>query len=232
MSRSAVDVYIDYKSPYSYLAVEPAWRIEEDYDVELRWLHYTLDIPSFLGSGRVDEEGKVVESDRTERQWRGIRYAYADVRRYANLRGLTVRGPRKIWDSSLAAIGMLWAQRQQHFRQYNDLVYERFWKRELDVEDPEVLASVLAEVGAETAGFLDFLAGEGRREHDEIRARAEERGVWGVPTFVVDDEVFFGREHVSMVRLRLHERGLARNDAVVPDVSHAWRPTEFEETVL
>ena len=48
-----------------------------------------------------------------------------------------ILGTRKIWDSSLAAIGMLWAKRQgkRQFRAYHDRVFERFWRRELDIED-------------------------------------------------------------------------------------------------
>jgi hypothetical protein len=57
-----------------------------------------------------------------------------DARSLANRRGLTVRGPQKLFDSSIAAIGMLHAQRHDVFRKCNDLVFERFWKRALDIE--------------------------------------------------------------------------------------------------
>ena len=45
----------------------------------------------------------------------------------------------------IAAIGMLWAKRQGKgkFRAYHDLVFERFWRRELDIEDPEAIAAVI-----------------------------------------------------------------------------------------
>ena len=71
-----------------------------------------LDIPSFLGSARVDESGRVIEEERNAHQWRRVRYSYMDCRRQANKRGLIIRGPQKIWDSTLAACGMLYAKRQ------------------------------------------------------------------------------------------------------------------------
>jgi 2-hydroxychromene-2-carboxylate isomerase len=188
-----VAVYIDYKSPYAYLAKEPTWELERDFDVRLKWLPYTLDIPSFLGS---------VE-DRNEHQWRRVRYSYMDARRLANRRGLTVRGPQKIFDSSIAAIGMIFAQRADVFRKYNDLVFERFWKRELDIEDPAAIAKVIEESGASAAGFADFVAGEGRREHERIRREAEELGVFGVPSYVIDGEIFWGGDRMWMVREKL-----------------------------
>jgi 2-hydroxychromene-2-carboxylate isomerase len=225
MKTKTIELYIDHKSPYAYLAVEPAWELERDFDVSLDWLPYTLDIPDFLGSARVDADGKVVAENRSAHQWRRVKYSYMDVRRYANLRGLTVRGPQKIWDSSLAAIGMLWAKSRGGVRPYNDIVYQRFWQRALDIEDVGVVESVLREAGADSAGFAGWAEGEGRELHDRIRSQAEVQGVFGVPTFVLDGELFWGREHLALIRLRLYELGLARADAVNPlEVSHAWRP--------
>ena len=68
----------------------------------------------------------------------------------------------------IAAIGMLWAKRQGKgkFRAYHDLVFERFWRRELDIEDAEAIAAVLSEVHADRTGFRSYLAGAGRIEHD------------------------------------------------------------------
>ena len=132
-------VYTDYKSPYAYLAKDLIYRLEDEFRVRLDWLPYTLDIPSYLGSARLDERGEVVESERSPHQWRRVRYSYMDCRRQARKRGLVILGTRKIWDSSIAAIGMLWAKRQgaAAFRAYHDRVFERFWRRELDIEDAE-----------------------------------------------------------------------------------------------
>jgi 2-hydroxychromene-2-carboxylate isomerase len=105
----------------------------------------------------------------------------------------------------LAAIGMLWAKRQGTavFRAYHDRVFERFWRRELDIEDPSVIAAVMAEIGAVTIGLDDYLAGEGLREHAAICAAAETAGIFGVPSFIIDGELFWGREHLPSIRQML-----------------------------
>lgn len=193
MAAKDLRIYIDYKSPYAYLAKDPAYDLEREFGVTFTWLPYVLYIPDFLGT---------VEG-RNEHQWRRVRYSYLDARRLANRRGLTVRGPQKIFDSSLAAIGMLYAQRRGAFRKYNDLAFERFWKRELDIEDREAIRRVLEQSGAETAAFFDFAEGEGRRELDRINREAEALGVFGVPTFVIDGELFWGGDRIWMVREKL-----------------------------
>lgn len=197
-----VTVYSDYKSPYAYLAKGPSYELAAEFPGRVDWLPYTLDIPSFLGSAEVDAEGRVVHAERNAHQWRRVRYSYMDSRRQARRQGLTILGPRKIWNSSPAAIGMLFAKRHgvEVFRAYHDRVFDRFWKRQLDIEDAAILRAVLDEAGADAADFASFLAGEGRRELDAVQEAAHQAGVFGVPTFVVDGEIFWGREHLADVR--------------------------------
>jgi len=200
-----VTVYTDYKSPYAYIAKDLIYQMAGETGAVLDWLPYTLDIPSYRGSAEVDDAGKIISENRTPHQWRQVRYAYMDCRREANKRGLILRGTQKIWDSSIAAIGLLWAKRQGEaiLRGYTDRTFERFWRRELNIEDVAVVEGVLGEAGADVAGFAAFLAEPGRMEHDAIRQAAEAAGVFGVPSFFVDGELFWGKEHLPAIRERL-----------------------------
>jgi 2-hydroxychromene-2-carboxylate isomerase len=196
-----IKVYSDYKSPYAYLAKDLAYDLEQETGVALEWLPYTLDIPAYLGSATLDAGGKVVEQSRNAHQWRRVKYSYLDCRREANRRGLTVRGPRKIFDSTLANIGMLYAKRHGVFRAYHDRVFERFWQRDLDIESAAALAAVLTECGADAKDFPAFLAGEGGRQLEAIQREAEAAGVFGVPSYLIDDgDLYWGREHLPRIR--------------------------------
>jgi 2-hydroxychromene-2-carboxylate isomerase len=200
--RRTLIAYTDYKSPYAYLAKDPSYDLERDLPVRLEWRPYILDIPQYLGSARIDEQGQVIEQDRNPHQWRRVRYSYMDCRRQARKRGLVIRGTRKIWDSSLAAAGMLYAQRYGDavFRRYHDSIFERFWKRELDIDDAAVIAGVLAKAGAKDAAAFPAWTAEGRAQVAAISREAEAAGVFGVPTFVLDGEIFWGREHLPDIR--------------------------------
>ena len=199
-------VYTDFKSPYAYLAKDLIYAMEDELGVYGDWRHFTLDIPSYLGAARVDDDGQVIESTRSEHQWKRVKYAYMDVRRYANLRGLIVRGTQKIWDTSMAGAALYKAKQSGRdvMRRFMDDVFERFWKRELDVEDSQVLTACLSAAGADADGFEQFANNEGKTMHDELRQEAWDTGVFGVPTFrLVDDELFFGREQIPLVRWKL-----------------------------
>jgi 2-hydroxychromene-2-carboxylate isomerase len=146
---------------------------------------------------------------RDPHHWRRVRYSYMDARRYANRQGLTLMGPKKIFYARPANAGMLYAQKHGAFRAYNDTAFDRFWRRAFDVEDVAAVEALLVEAGA-PYGFPDFLAGEGGAEHDRLRNEAEASGVFGVPMFVFDKELFWGGDRIGLLRERLDERGVAR----------------------
>jgi 2-hydroxychromene-2-carboxylate isomerase len=109
--RHTITVYTDYKSPYAYLAKDLTYDLARDFPISIEGRPYILDIPTYLGSARVDGAGRVIEAARNAHQWRRVRYSYMDCRREARKRGSTIRGTQKICDSTLAGAGMLYALR-------------------------------------------------------------------------------------------------------------------------
>jgi len=204
MANSLI-VYFDYKSPYAFVAKAPVYRLEQDFGIAVDWRPYSLHIPDFLGTVEVDETGKVVGGTRNEHQWRRTRYLYMDARRLARDTGqdLMIKGPARVFQSRTAHIGALYAQQQGFFRPYHDLVFDRFWKRELDIDDVDAVAAAVAEAGGDADGFRAYCAGDGQREHDAVIEQANEIGIFGVPSFVLDGELFWGNEHLPSVRARL-----------------------------
>eukprot|EP00658_Telonema_sp_P-2_P023906 TRINITY_DN19587_c0_g1_i3.p1 TRINITY_DN19587_c0_g1~~TRINITY_DN19587_c0_g1_i3.p1 ORF type:complete len:429 (-),score=75.49 TRINITY_DN19587_c0_g1_i3:50-1336(-) len=157
-----LDVYIDVKSPYAYLAIDPIRTLERDFWVRLNWLPFSLDIPSYLGGHTVkngwhgDSLNRTAtkKETRTGAQWNAVRYSYMDCRRYANLRRppLRVLGTQKIWDTRLVHKTILWvkATHPTRLHRFIDRVYELFWARALDVESMQALESLLQECGVST----------------------------------------------------------------------------------
>ena len=217
ISDAPLIVYIDFKSPYAFIARKPTLALAKGLGIDVDWRPLTLDIPSYLGSARLNDKGKVVESKRSPKQWAMVKYAYRDARRYAALQGYTLRGTVKIWDTSLAHIGMMWAKQhgESVLNTYIDNFYERFWRREVDAEDPVVIQSLLVEAGAGAEGFAAYADGDGRREHDVMQAAIFEAGVYGVPSYVVDGQLFFGREHLPMIQWLL-----TGGSGAAPDIAY------------
>ena len=196
-----IKLYYDYKSPFTYLAMEPAYALMESHRVRLQYIPHELNIRGAFG-------GDLPE--RTERDWRKVRYLYLDARRYANARGLIVRGPQKIFDSKLSLMSGLFADQHGMFRPYSDRVFERFFKRELNIEDAAALAAVMKEVGLDADAFQRYAAHEGPRELVAAFAEGERDGVFGVPIFIVDGEPYWGNDRIDWLVKKLDATGLRR----------------------
>jgi 2-hydroxychromene-2-carboxylate isomerase len=192
-----ITVYIDYKSPYAFLAKDRVYALAAATGAAIDWRPYVLNVPLYLGGATVDASGAVVEVDRNAHQWRRIRYMFMDCRRQARKQGLVLRSTQKIWNSAPAAAGMLFAQQagEAAFRHYHDTIFDRFWKRELDIESTDALTAVLTEAGADGPAFAAFLP-EGLVRVATIARAAEADGVFGVPTFILDGAMFWGGEHL------------------------------------
>jgi len=74
------------------------------------------------------------------------------------------------------------------------------WAEERDLADPETLQAIAGEQGADGAALM---AGAERPDvleqyEDDTRA-AVEAGVFGVPSFVIGDELFWGQDRLDFV---------------------------------
>jgi 2-hydroxychromene-2-carboxylate isomerase len=192
-----IKLYFDYKSPFAYLAVEPAFALPDRYAIELRWIPFLLRI-----------KGKGERSQYSE--WKA-QYSYMDARRWANKRGgFPIKGPLKIYDSSPALIGGLFAQRAGFFRSYTEQVYARFFRRELEIDLPEQIADLIAEFGYSAAEFRTYLAGEGPAALDACIEEAHTDQIFGVPIFLFRGKRFWGHDRLPLLEERLIEHGLER----------------------
>jgi 2-hydroxychromene-2-carboxylate isomerase len=196
----ALKLYYDYKSPYAYLAAEPAFDLPARFAVDLRWIPFQLRI-----------KGKGERSEYSE--WKA-RYSYMDARRWANRRGgFMIRGPRKVYDTLPALIGGLFAEREGFFREFTLEAFARFFEHHLELDVPDEVAALVAECGGDADAYREWAAGEGARRLEACIEEAHEDHVFGVPIFVFRGELFWGHDRLPLLEERLSEAGLANREA-------------------
>ncbi|MBA4011610.1 MAG: disulfide bond formation protein DsbA [Phenylobacterium sp.] len=100
--------------------------------------------------------------------------------------------------------GLVAARRQGVERAYLDVVMAGMWERGLKMDDPQVVAVALSEAGLDAKAILEAT------QDPEVKAellanteRAAARGAFGIPTFFVGDEMFFGKERLGQVEEEL-----------------------------
>jgi 2-hydroxychromene-2-carboxylate isomerase len=195
-----IKMYSDYKSPYAFLAFDPAFELERCYRVRVRWIPFQLRI-----------KGKGARSEYSELK---VRYSYVDARRWANLRGgMVLKGPLKIYDTTPALIGGLFAERHGKLLDYSRTVFTRFFRRELEIDEPDAVAGVVAELGLSAGEYRAYLAGEGRDTYERAQEEAHADHVFGVPLFLFRGEQFWGNDRIELLASRLRDAGLAGAEA-------------------
>ena len=220
-SSAPLIVYLDIKSPYAYLAKNPTKQLVTDFGIEIDWRPLTLNIPSFLGSARVNPRGKVIENQRSSKQWNSVRYSYMDAKRYARIHDIKIYGTQKIWDTRLIHIAFLYVKENYpaQLLDFLDYAYEHFWLRDLDVESMSVVMRALRKLLIPNVDFGDFAMGEGGQLHDQLQDSLHPAGIFGVPSYVIDGQLFFGRENLPQVRWILGGRC-----GPAPDVAYSRFP--------
>jgi 2-hydroxychromene-2-carboxylate isomerase len=83
---------------------------------------------------------------------------------------------------------------------YVEAVNRAMWEEGLKMDDPEVIATFLSANGFDGPALL------ARTQEEAIKAKlvantesAAARGVFGIPTFFVGDEMFFGKDRLDQV---------------------------------
>jgi 2-hydroxychromene-2-carboxylate isomerase len=108
-------------------------------------------------------------------------------------------GPKKIFDSSLSHIAFLFLSESRNPERFHCSVFKRFWERKLNIESYEAVTQLMLELGYKIDGFESFIKNEGKEKYSEIQAEVERDGVFGVPSWRINGELFWGAEHLDSI---------------------------------
>jgi 2-hydroxychromene-2-carboxylate isomerase len=100
--------------------------------------------------------------------------------------------------------GFIAAQEMGVLQQYVDANLAAMWEQEQNMADPEVAASVWQAADLDAQALVEAI--QTQPVKDALLSntqQAAERGAFGVPTFFVGQEMFFGKERISQVEAML-----------------------------
>lgn len=88
------------------------------------------------------------------------------------------------------------------------MVFFKFWRRELNLEDMDSIVAVLEEASGGDKHWAQQFPQEAQKlkeRLEEIKHQGRSEGVFGVPSIVLGKEVFWGNDRTSFVRKKLKE---------------------------
>jgi 2-hydroxychromene-2-carboxylate isomerase len=83
---------------------------------------------------------------------------------------------------------------------YIDVVTSAMWEQGKKMDDPEVVERVWREGGLDADTLMEMIQTDPVKESFKQTTQAvADRGAFGIPTFFVADEMFFGKERLGQV---------------------------------
>ena len=209
-----VDLFWSFRSPYSYLAMPGALRLEEDFAVQVRFrpvLPLAVREPSFFSPDNIKR----------------ARYIRVDFPRRARMLGMPHEWPspdpivqdmktyriaeEQPYIYRLTYLGVE-AERRGRGIEFALQVSRLIFGGTRDWHLGEHLAQAAARAGLDLAAMDEAIA-DPASHRATVEANQEalaQAGHWGVPTFAFEGEPFFGEDRIDTLRWRLGERGLRR----------------------
>nr|BAH90413.1 putative 2-hydroxychromene-2-carboxylate isomerase [uncultured bacterium] len=190
-----VHLYFNFRSPYCYLASKTMFEVLDGFHVNVLWR------PLGGWEGRSPPDVAKVK----------VPVARQDMARIARRMGIPVNPPPITTDPTPAGAGSLLAEQRGVLQEYVVEVMRREWAEGGDIGDLQVLLEVGERVGLD-GGELEAAATD-QGHLDRLRANWEEaqgKGVIGVPTFVVGEEIFWGQDRIDYLEEHLRELRLVK----------------------
>jgi 2-hydroxychromene-2-carboxylate isomerase len=201
MSHSAIDtarltVLLDVRHPHAMLALQPAIALARETAVDVNWLPVVSQPLKPPTRPSPDDDRGV-----RHRRFRAESIA-REIAVYAEARGLVLEGYYRDPDPAALNLGWLWL-RAEHPEKLTPFLLEsfrRYWQRDLDPASLVEVAALVESLNADGDRFRSWCAGAGVALAAAIDDELRERGLMRVPAYLVEDEVFIGRQHLPMIR--------------------------------
>ena len=120
--------------------------------------------------------------------------------------GIPIEPPPITTEPTKAGMGSLFAAEEGLLRPYVVEVMRAEWAYGKDIGQTEVLVEVAQKIGLGHKGLAEAVEDPARlKQLESYKAEADERGVIGVPTFVVGEEIFWGNDRIEFLEDHLRE---------------------------
>jgi len=200
--------YFDYLSSNAYLAWTQLPKLSSRFGVEVE------PVP-VLFAGLLEAHGQLGPAEVIPK---AIWMAKNNLRKAALL-GLTLNPPRHHPWNPLLSLRISSSPLPDPQRQaLIDALFQAVWVRGLHVSEPAVVAGLATEIGLDGPGLVE--AAQQPEAKARLRAQTDSAiaaGVFGVPTMVVEDELFWGYDDWPFLELFL-----AGKDPLDPRESQRW----------
>lgn len=187
-----IDFYFDFISPFSYLAHCELPGIARARGYDLAYRAVALDVIK-LGGGNTGPTTREMPLK--------YRYSGTDMQRWARRYGVTIIRPSGYGDGpERLNKGVFFAEDRGRVEEYVTATWRRLWGEGGDMGGEGLIRDVADEFGWDADSLVAFTLSE--EADDRLAAStkdAHERGVFGVPTMMIGEEMWWGNDRLEFL---------------------------------
>ena len=181
-----IEFWYSIGSTYTYLSTQRLAQIETENEVVFEWC------PFSVRSRMIEMENVPFMAEKKRDK---IDYMWRDVQRRANFYGFNAKvpAPYPLKEFDLANKVAILGKDQGWIKEYTILTYKKWFLDHLEPGSEPNLSSTLKEIGLDSDSLIK------KAQTDEIEQKylkntemAKIKGIFGSPTFIVENEVFWG----------------------------------------
>lgn len=196
-----IDFYFDVSSPWTYLAFRNIQPMAAELKVNINWR------PVLVG-GIFNTVNQRMYASREDSNSPRNRYVLKDLQDCARQTGIKIVFPPKVFpvNSVKAMRGCIWLARSDAFKAhllpFIEATFAAYFTRQEDISQDDVLASICRDTGIDVDAFAAGITQPDIKE--ALKAHTDEaiaRGTFGVPSFFVGDDMYFGNDRLDLLRL-------------------------------
>ncbi len=182
--KKQIDFYFDLVSPYSYLAASLIDEVVNRNNAKLIWK------PILLGGVFKAIEGIMAPGLVPVKK----PYLIKDLGRLSAYYQIPLNMPSDFPIRTVLAMRVLSCLSQEKIPQSARLLFRAYWSDNKNIADPEVLSKLIDSESVERASIQETKDTLFNMTKEDIQL-----GVFGAPTFFIDNEMFFGHDRINLI---------------------------------
>ena len=184
------EFYFDFASPYSFLAHKQIRKIEKDNSIKIKYM------PILLG-GLFNLSGIKANADIPIK----AKYMIKDCKLWAEKNNISFKFNNYFPIKTLTLMRcVLVAQKKDFTQMFINKIFDAIWKDGINLNDNLIVEKLLKNLDLNPKIFL-VEANEAKIK-EELKSKtndAHKKGIFGVPSFIVNKKLFWGQDRLEFV---------------------------------
>ena len=182
-----LNFYFDFISPYSFLAYKRLNVLNKENKINIEYK------PMLLGG--LHNLGGITPPAFNERKLKNMKN---DCELIASKNNIDFKWNTKFPINSLYLMRGYIVIDESHKKKFFDICFDAYWKDNLDISDEKNIEIILNKTGLDKKEFLNNIQDNSVKDMlKNLTNEAFEKDVFGAPTFIVNDKIFWGQDRLD-----------------------------------